>query len=360
MAVAITAAAIGIGHASSDGPTRVASPPAYQVLSAAVTGLHGDGTLALDTETGRLEPLALPRGMGLDSAGVSPWVENGQRQVVGIGWNRSGSGGSLQRSELGLVRLSLPDEVVLDHLTLSDGAPPVCPPCWIPGAEASVLYVGGDFRLYRVDFEGYRPDGGLDDGTGPRPRPLVWSASEPSAGDVRFKDVTWPDNPRLRGRLLASLRFDKGETGRTSDWEIWWLQLGTDGLSIVDAGRLLEPAPAAKPTVTRHPNLVRGADGTPALAYLTHSPGQSGYQLRVAPIRFDPDSHVPHSRDAESLVLAEDCPPAIPAVSPDGQWVTIVRPGGSDLKVERIAIPASAAPPRLASVLLDLTDESVR
>jgi hypothetical protein len=351
MVAAVTVAAIGLGRANPERSTRrFTSTPSYQVIVNIVTAPHDGRPLLMDRETGRLEKLPLPPGMGIYAASVSPWEEDGGRQVVGIGCDQSEGEGSSLRTISGLVRMSLPDGEVLDRLPLSEGALPEGPPCWIPGATASVLYVGGDFGLYRVDFELGRTD---DDEVmfGTHPRPLGWRSPMPGAG-VQFRDVAWPDDSRLGGRVLVSLRFKEEKSGRYTDWQIWWLQLDRAGTSIVAAGRLLGPGPSDMAASSRLPNLVT-LGGEPALAYLARWPGESGLQLRVAPIHFGPDPGTPNAREEESRALAEGCLPISPVASPDGRWITIVRTDGPRLTTEQIAIPGGVGPdaagaPRLA------------
>ena len=179
---------------------------------------------------------------------------------------------------------------------------------------ASVLYVGGDYRLYRVDFGSSLLDGDIEDVADTHPRPLEWLAPLPGAGGVQFRDLTWPDEPRLGGRALVSLRFKDRETGRYTHWQVWWLQLDRGGTSIVAAGRLLEPGSSVTAVSRRLPNLV-SVRGEPALAYLMQWPGESGCQLRVAPIHFDPDSGSLEAHEVDSRPLAEGCPPTSPVAS---------------------------------------------
>ena len=154
-------------------------------------------------------------------------------------------------------------------------------------------------------------------------------------------DLSWPDEPRLGGRALASLRFKDRETGRWTDWQVWWLQLDRGGASIIAAGRLLQPNLADAADLRRLPNLVNVC-GEPALAYLMHRPGESGYQLRVAPIQFDPDSGSPHAHEVDSQTLAGGCLQTGPVASADGRWIAVVRTGVPHLRSERIAIPGNA------------------
>ena len=93
----------------------------------------------------------------------------------------------------------------------------------------------------------------------------------------------------------------------------------------------------------RFPNLV-SVRGEPALAYLVQRPGESGYQLRVAPIRFDPDSGSLQAHDVDSRLLAEDCPPTSPVASPDGRWITVVRTGRPALESRTDRDPGGAEP----------------
>jgi hypothetical protein len=233
--------------------------------------------------------------------------------------------------------MSLPDGEVLDRFILSDEALPLAAPCWIPDAPASVLFVGGDYRLYRVDFGSSLRDRDFKAVADGYARRLAWLAPLPGAGRVHFRDVSWPDEPRLGGRALVSLRYKDSETGNYTDWQIWWLQLGRGGTSIVAAGRLLQPGSSVTAVAQRLPNLV-SVRGEPALAYLAQSPGESGCQLRVAPIRFDPDSGSLQAHDVDSRPLADDCLPIGPVASQDGRWITVVRTGGPRLRTEQIAI----------------------
>ncbi len=343
IAAVATGVAIRLGHAGSEAPPppRVAAPPSYQVLDLAITAYHGEETIRLDVETGQLDTLPLPPGLRIDEASLAPWVRNGRRQLVGVGWDRSASGGARRYSDLGLIRMSLPDGEILDRLTLSDISLPISPPCWIPGTPASVLYVGGDNRLYRVDFEPPGPDWGIGDAADPHPRRLEWRASMPGAGELQFWDLTWPEEPRLGGRAIASLRFKEPETGRYTDCQIWWLQFDPGGTSIIAAGPLLEPSAADTNTDAavsrRMPNLV-GPPGEPALAYLWNRPGESRSQLRVAPLQVDSVSGRPLARESNARTLARDCRLTRPIASADGQWITVVRTDGPRLSSERIAV----------------------
>lgn len=337
-------AVMGLGRANfKSPPQRVTSLPSYQVLDQTITGSHGRDVSLMDLETGRLKTLSLPPGVGIDKASLSPWEEEGRRQIVGIGWNRLEDGSSSQYSDIGLVRMSLPDGGILDRLTSPDVVLPACPPCWIRGAPAGVLYVGRDFRLYRVDFEPSHPSGGLQGPAEIRPSLVDWQGPLPGKGGVQFRDLSWPDEPRMGGRAFASLRFKDRQTGRDTDWQIWWLQFDRGGTSIAAAGQLLQTNLAEAVDSRKLPNLV-SARGEPALIYLMHRPGEPGDRLWVAPIHFDPDSDSPLAEEADSRLLAEGLPPNSPVAFKNGWWITVMRKGGPDPKTERLAIPGCLGP----------------
>ena len=81
------------------------------------------------------------------------------------------------RTDIGLVRMSLPDGEILDRLILPDEALPMGAPSWIPGGPVSVIYVGGDGRIYRVDFARSGLDGDLEGEANPHPTALRLAAA---------------------------------------------------------------------------------------------------------------------------------------------------------------------------------------
>jgi hypothetical protein len=342
--IALLTAATGSGVAivvarthPEEAPRRTEAAAPFQVLNANLTGgWTGAGPRLLDVASGRLEALALPPGSALDKASLSPWEDRGRRQVVGVAWNRSGMDRSLVYSNVGMVRMTLPGYEILDKVDLTGSALPSGSPCWLPGTRARVLYAGGDGQIYRLDFESGDE---VADPPEIRPRVVRWGTPIPADGQVDVIDLCRPDDPRLGGRFLASLYFKRGGADGRNAWQVWWLELDPGATSILAAGPILRPEPGDEVGEYRLPNLVRRhAGATATLAYLARVAEQPGYELRIVPVRFDSGSDVPHAAEAETRVLARGCVLATPTASPDGRWLTVLRPEGRSVRPERLAL----------------------
>jgi hypothetical protein len=285
----------------------------------------------LDVETGRLITSSLEDGDVLEAASCAPWVdEKGGYQVVGRWSSRTRRGPMSISTDFGLARYRFPSGELLDHV--STEIVPVGPPCWFPGTRARILFVGGDGELYRYAFE---PDAYAKelDPAAKRdavPIPLTWRCPKPGLGKVFLSDVAWPEDPRLSGFVVVSLRQQSPEsdahrafTGTT----LWWLKLDLAGTEIVEAGRLLLPAKENGPDHSidfRSPAVGTLPDGRPALAYLAEGEKGPGWDLRVVPIELEGDHHIPKARESASVRLATDCHPAHPSFSADGQWLNAI------------------------------------
>jgi hypothetical protein len=315
---------------------RTTSAPPLQIIPDRYTTPYGEGPRLLEVETGHLKPFRLPEGTGIDLASVSPWEEGGKRQVVGVGWNRFGQGGSTRRNDIAIVRMSLPEGQILNRLSLSDDSLPSNRLCWIPGATASLVYAAWDGNIYRLDFESLRPNDTVESVADPRPVALAWHAPMPKGAHVFARDVAWLDDGQRGARVLATVCFKDRATGRYSDSQLWWLQLDAAGASIVAAGRMLEPASGEDIQQRRLPIVVSGHDSSDTLVYVALATGKTDYQLRAVPIRFN-SSGIPQADEAESRVLATGCLP-VPTASLNGQWLNALRRNGRTLQTERIAL----------------------
>jgi hypothetical protein len=231
------------------------------------------------------------------------------------------------------------DRVESEHL-------PAGPPCWEPGTSARVLFAAADGALYWHEFEGSDPSGASYRGGISRPKPLSWACRQPGLGSVFLADPEWPGESKLGPRLLVSLQVLElvGGLPRHTAWQLWWLQLDRDRMTIVAAGPLLRPDPtisASKPWEDgplgdRFPTLLSGPGGGLAVAYLAYRPDVHLGQLRIAPLRIDPVTGEPSAGEG-GPVLAGDCVGTALAPSADGRWLCCaVWPEGSGPKVLRL------------------------
>jgi len=285
----------------------------------------------LDVETGGISAYPLADGNVLEAATSSPWVDQrGRRQVAGRWSSRITDGPMSVIGEFGLARYSFPDGEILDQVPTE--VVPVAPPCWFPGIRARILFTAGDGRLYRFAFE---PEARPRDPVGPefqgdsKPRPLFWRCGQPGLGDVFLGDLSWPEEPRLGGCVLATMRLqERGVDGSLcfSRTQLWWLKLNHAGTEIVEVGRLLIPdslGDRSHEDDARSPTIAAGPDGRLLVAYLGQAEGDLGWKLHLAPIRSEGEGHAPVARESESRVLAERCQPAHPAFSADGRWLNV-------------------------------------
>lgn len=305
-----------------------------------VAELSPPKTIIFDPETGLADPSASKVGMDLYHASGSPWKdERGRSQMVGVlsGLPQGGSG------EPALVRTSLPDGGLFDRLPME--SLPAGRPCWSPDRSARILFVDSRSRLVRVDFE-ERPNrrGEL------RPTTVRWRSEVAGSDGLLGGDISWPDQPSLKGRILVSVspRSTAGGVSRLELDQIWWLQLDPESTEIVAAGRLTRAeVPDDGLTSERCPVIGTDVGGRLLLAYLqrrTHDL-RSHWRLKVVPIVIRPDSGALTVLDAESRTLCERCVATTPSFSADHRWLRCLTwPEGSGAwQVRGFAINSSQA-----------------
>ena len=281
----------------------------------------------LDAETGRIVEGPLADGDVLEAASCSPWVDDrGHRQVIGRWSSRTEDGPMSMSKDFGLARYTYPGGEPLDHI--STEIVPTSSPCWFPGTRARVVFTAGDGKLYRYAFE---PQEGTPIGKGrdPRPTPLTWRCPRPGGGEVFLGDLTWPEDPRLGGCLVVSLRHQGvggGAPRAFSRTQLWWLKLNHAGTEVVEAGRLIAPAAAASADEfeERSPNVATLPDGRIVLVYLRQRAGGTTWELRVAAIAIEGDRRTPSIAEAATRAVAEHYQAAHPAFSPDGRWLNAI------------------------------------
>jgi hypothetical protein len=264
--------------------------------------------------------------------------------MVGRWTGKRGQAAQRVAQEFGLVRFTVPDGEALEHIPL-DIVPFSCP-CWFPDPAARVLFATGDGRLHRLDLDD--GPGGRAEGSRP-PRQLPWPDTMPALGALVVSDLTWPDDPRLGGRIIATITVPRrpGVPSEHAGQHLWWLQLDRGATAIAAVGRLTIRAPAGAPESleeNRLAALATAPDGTLVLAYLARPPGDFFWQLRLAPVAIEPASGDPRVDPAASHVVARQCAASVPVFAPDGHWVyVVVDRGGAPPHVVRYEVAAALA-----------------
>jgi hypothetical protein len=306
----------------------------------------------IEAETGQVVGFPLEDGDVVEAAACSPWVdEKGQHQIAGRWASRTRMGPASISTDFGIARYQIPSGKMLDHV--STEIVPVGPPCWFPGLRARILFAGGDGELYHYAFE---PDAQVkqtdpEAGRDLAPARLTWRCPRPGRGEVFMSDVSWPDQPTLEGYVIVALRELSDDAGPRNSYTktgLWWLKLDLAGTEIVEVGRLLLPDvdhPDATPGDRRTPAVGTLLDGRLALAYVADLGLHRGWELRVAPIEFQGDHHVPAVFEASSVPLATDCQPAPPSFSADGRWLNAIE-ATPNLGGRIIRIPLDRAFPK--------------
>lgn len=282
----------------------------------------------LDTETGRLTQAAFAATERIECAAFSPWRDDrGRTQVVGRWIDIEGMGD--RSAGFGLARYTFPDGRLLDRVTLD--IVPTSAPCFYPDSPAKVLFTAADGDLYRLRFDDGREPGEAEDPEDSRLRKLTWDIKPPGDRMVILNDPTWPDDPRLKGRILVSLSHRPLAVSETLSQnftipELWWLQIDAKAEAIVAAGRLIEPAttpgaPERGPWEQRMPSLAVAPDGGATLAYMTHRKGMPGWQMKVARCAIDPETGTPRVDERDGRVLDDSFLPITPSFSRDGRWL---------------------------------------
>jgi hypothetical protein len=344
MAVCSTMLAVGLSRLS---PARPLSRASRSVKHANINEFFlknvADRTpYWLDVETGLIAASPLEDGDVLESASCSPWIdEKNQQQVAGRWSTRTKAGPMSMSTDFGIARYAFPSGQMLDHVSTENV--PIGAPCWYPGTQARILFSAGDGFLYHYAFEPEpwektaNPQAGRD----LNPRQIEWRCPKPGEGTIFFGDLTWPEDPRMSGCLVAALREQvTGEKGvptysRTS---LWWLKLNFAGTEIVDLGRLLihtEPNELDMTFDHRTPTIGALPDGRLVLAYLRQQVGCVGWEVRMVPIEFDAAHNVPRAWESKSVQLASKCQPAQPTFTSSGHFLNVI--AGHEPRESRVA-----------------------
>ena len=308
----------------------------------------------LDAETGQIRSIPVEDGDVLESASCSPWVdEKGNHQVIGRWSKRTKDGPSSMSIDFGLARYSFPGGQILDYV--STETVPVGVPSWFPGTRARVLFAAGDGNLYHYAFEpeAWMKEADPEAKGDSSPKVVTWKCPKPGIGNVFISDLTWPEDPRMGGCVVVSLREQSPNSQGLRTFTrtgLWWLRLNHAGTEVVEAGRLLTSDSVGShdvPCDERAPTVGILANGKLVLAYLYQRDKARGWELRVAPIEFEGDHHIPKADDLKSRVVSTECMPSPPTFSSDGRWLNaIVEIGPTAGRVTRLSIAELAEPCR--------------
>ena len=316
----------------------------------------------IDAETGGMTLSSVVANDVLEAASCSPWVdETGHHQAVGRWSNRTLQGPDTISHEFGLARFSFPDGRILNQI--SSEMYPVTPPCWFPGTRARVLFPAGDGKLYRYAFETENPTntpGESIEAVDAEPVPLTWNAAKPEGGNVLICEVAWPQDARMGGRLVASLRIherDPEGNRRFSRTQIWWLKLNHSGTQIIEAGPLVNhdlTGSLAQQFDERCPSVAALPDGSLGLAYTRQVEGQTEWSVYLTRLTTDADHHLVAALESQTRLVTEGSHPAPLAFSIDGKWLnTLIGDSESDETVVRfpsiVDSTAKAKSPLVAS-----------
>jgi len=234
-AVALGAVAVGLGRMNPPQfPLRTPAPVGHVGLPSYTHQRAENSADYLDLAAADIRHFDLPAGEFLDNLSVSPWRdEEGRSQAVGR-WSRRGGGSS--KDESGLARFTFPGGEALDRIP-TDLLPKGLP-CWFPDRSARVLFVAGDGRLYRVDFEPW--SGGEATLEGPTPQALTWAHPPEDPDRFVIRDPSWPTDSIFGGRLVVSLSERVHVDGRTVPGrpKLWWIRLDAAGTRIIESGPL--------------------------------------------------------------------------------------------------------------------------
>jgi hypothetical protein len=359
VAIGITGLAIGLGRqVPRPLPTYEAAVPRYQGINGRVFMHQPHQPRMIDRATGRMVPVDPSSSDILDYSVCSPWRdERGQFQVVSRWVKRAGREIQDLPEEFGLARHTVPEGKLIDRVALD--VLPVSEPCWVPGRTSQILFAAGNGGLYHYRFPG--AEAAAERPAEPpwepsQPRRLSWRMAPPGAGPVSFRDLVWPAHPRLGGRLIGSVWQTSGSAreAKVLGSQLWWIELGSDGMGIEAAGPLVLPdGDPAEDQEDRLPSVATTAQGEPLLAYMHRSKGQTLWELRLARITIDPQTGIPSVHPGDVVRLSRDCVATPPVFALDGQSIYTIL--GADVSndaciARRFSVASAAAvfsPPRL-------------
>ncbi|AGA31498.1 hypothetical protein [Singulisphaera acidiphila] len=324
IAITLTVVAVPLGrHNLRYQEGRRLEAPRFQPFNGFLFGVADSLFRVLDLETGTTKPIRLADGGHLMHAACSPWRDGqGRTHVVGV-WTSAAAAGP---QVVGLARYALPTGELLDQVDGLVSMPNDCP-CWFPDTTLQALFAGGDGELYRVSFESSRGGRVSGNASDIAPTPVAWPERLALPGSPKLSELTWPIDPRLGRRLIATLTYSNWDsTARKQPRsQLWWLRLTPDGSAIVEGGRLIRSCPASRESEqVREERLAAvssAVDGRLMVAYLVRRGARSELDLQLAPLTIDPATGNPWVDEADAVTCARNRTFAPLAFSSDGCWI---------------------------------------
>ncbi len=340
LAVGLTILAVGISHLDPPNATRRFLQPATNVsINDYFLKISDRQPRWIDSETGKLTVIPVEADDVLEAASCSPWVDDsGKRQVVGRWSNRTWRGPKTVCHAFGLGRYSFPDGRLLNQVHCE--TVPVGPPCWFPGTQARVVFAAGDGQLYRFEFEPAEPSLALVE-TGEAedqlPTPITWGCPMPGVGTVFIGDISWPTDPRMGGRLVASMRIqalDATGTRQYTRTRIWSLKLNVEGTQIIEAAPLIaaDNPISIKDGDERSPVVANLPDGSLGLAYTRQVLGTGAWTVHLATLTTDAHHRLVPTPETRVRAFQRFSQPAPVTFSSDGRWINVLVNRAADTK----------------------------
>ncbi|WZO98041.1 hypothetical protein EP7_005094 [Isosphaeraceae bacterium EP7] len=315
LALAITVAAILLGRYVDPLVGRAREPHgvvrAVHIQDAAAF-CRDQANNFFDPETGESVRLALPMQGGFGPIGLAPPSDGtGSRRAAGFSAVGRGEGES---STHRLVVFGVPDGREIDRVSLD--VIPTSDPCWSPDGSERIVFSAFDGRLYE-----YRR--GTRSGMAVRRLEMRGGLTPRSIGQIR--DVCWPTDPRLGGRLLVTTRLPgKADGGMgTPPYQMAWLRLDPEDGSILECEPLDRSIQGAG-CERRFPTIGRSLGGGIQVAFLARRDGETHWHLELAELAASGVDGALSLVEGSERIIARRVHPTPAAFSSDGQFITYV------------------------------------
>jgi hypothetical protein len=321
--------------------------PRYAAINELWYTDHPETPRLLDLETGSIVRCTQREAEGLDQSSCSPWRDaRGQYHLLGRWKDPEGKRYDRYPETIGLARFTFPEGRLLDRVSLD--RLPVGSPCWFPDGSQRALLLSGDNELYIHDFS--RPGNeGRGEGAG-RLRRLRFQGGETGLDRYGRKDLCWPGDPALAGRILLVLDTPVNSAPVGGASRLWWLELNREATEVVPRGTVVPiegPGPAPR-RYERLPSVGISADGSRWLAYLARRQFGARWELWLLPLELGSSDQPPRPDRSAARCLVDGCAPMAPSFSTDGRWLYAWLLEGNRIRLRRFPVgrESGAASPR--------------